>query len=96
MASEFVGFRANRKKDQDIIQALENAKDRTKEIKRLLRLGIAVSNGEIKAPQHQEKPIGEQGPIYWGEVFKEQQPIKAKPTSQPKDAVVANILGGFD
>lgn len=40
MSSDFIGFRLSRKKDEDILEVLDNAKNKTKEIKRLLRIAI--------------------------------------------------------
>jgi hypothetical protein len=63
MGSEFIGFRLNYKKDADILDALSNAKDKTKEIKRLMRIAIAlprqVTVEEKPAPRIQaaRKPI---------------------------------------
>lgn len=40
MASILIAFRLHLKKDKDILDALENAKNRTKEIKKLIRQGL--------------------------------------------------------
>jgi len=42
----YVGFRLSNKMDADIIQALSNSKNISKEIKRLIRIAIKMHNGQ--------------------------------------------------
>lgn len=66
MSSEFVGFRLHSKKDKDILDALSNVKNQTKEIKRLLRIAIHQKPVAIKEPVKQ---------IDWRPVFTEQPKV---------------------
>ena len=105
MSSEFIGFRLNRKKDADILQALENCKDRTKEIKRLLRIGIAVTQGayitstkpSMPEPEVKIKIESSEPPA----LVKTPKPKTQKPKKSQKPMIseqdlVANILDGFE
>lgn len=96
MSSEFIGFRANYKKDSDILSALENAKDRTKELKRLIRLGIQASNSVLVVKDMPKEKVEE-----FKKEWKKVEPLDWRPTFEAapkpdKKAAVANILGGFD
>ena len=104
MSSEFIGFRVNRKKDADILQALENCKDRTKEIKRLLRIGIAVTQGAyisstkplMQEPEVKIKIESTEPPaLVKTPKPKTQKKKQQKPMISEED-LVANILDGFE
>lgn len=105
MSSIFIGFRLNTKKDADILQALENCVDRTKEIKKLLRIGIAVTQGAYLAsgkliPSEPEVKIKIESPESTVPLVKTPKP-KAQKKKQQKPAIskedlVANILDGFE
>lgn len=82
MSSEYIGFRANYRTDADIVDALANAKNRTKEIKRLIRLGLQASQLPA-APTVMKAPKA----IDWRPTFTDQAP----PAS-----IARNILSGFE
>lgn len=52
MASILIAFRLHLKKDKDILDALENAKNRTKEIKKLIRQGLNQNIVTQTLPSH--------------------------------------------
>lgn len=59
MATNRINIRLNDVKDRDIIEALDNAKDVTKEVKKLLR--VAISNPIIRSSAGEVVEIGTGG-----------------------------------
>lgn len=107
MGSRFIGVRFNYMHDDDLIDSLENSKDMTKEIKRLMRLGLKVSDGEYlqqKSPMRPASqpstptpaplPIASSKPLDWSESFIDKPSVD--PSPKKPNNLKANILAGFD
>lgn len=83
MSSEFLGLRLNPKKHKDIITWLNRFDDKSEEARRLMDLGIRVSNGRFVEQRITKEPL------VWSNIPKEPS-IRVKETD-----VVANILNSF-
>ena len=102
--SEFVGFRLNYKHDKDILDALENSKDRTKEIKRLLRIAIQATTPQAVTTvepiqETSPEPVHEVASAEIVEVEKVEEknlPVENKVTDEEQERLKNNILFGFD
>lgn len=89
MASDYLGLRLNDKKHKDIIKWLSKFEDKSEEARRLLRLGIQISNGQ-HAPKEKERLQ----PLTWNFPTEPTAPPVA-PKPRQKD-LVNNILNSFD
>lgn len=86
----FLGVRLNPQKHKLIIEWLEQFKDKSEEVRRLLELGIRVSKGEY-IPNIQPRVIT------WKE-FPKDKPKMSGSAQQPQKEpdVIMNILSSFD
>lgn len=85
----YLGVRLNQKKHKDIIDWLDRFSDHSEEARRLIRLGISVSNGETV------KQIKPSQPIVWNLPDKPTVPSVQQKVPK-KEHVLSNILGSFD